>query len=89
MALGARASAVVSMVLLRTGRLALAGVVIGAAAAWAATGFLRTLLFEITPTDPATFAAVTLAIFAAAMLAGTHSGAARNTVDPLTALRHE
>ena len=89
MALGARASGVVSMVLLRTGRLALAGVVIGAAAAWAATGFLRTLLFEITPTDPATFAAVTLAIFAAAMLAGTIPARRATRVDPLTALRHE
>ena len=89
MALGARASGVVSMVLLRTGRLALAGVVIGAAAAWAATGFLRTLLFEITPTDPATFAAVTLAIFTAAMLAGTIPARRATRVDPLTALRHE
>ena len=71
MALGARGSQVVSMVLLRTGRLALAGVVIGGSTAWAATGFLQTLLFEITPTDAATFAAVTLAIFTAAMLAGT------------------
>ena len=77
------------MVLLRTGRLALAGVVIGAAAAWAATGFLRTLLFEITPTDPATFAAVTLAIFAAAMLAGTIPARRATRVDPLAALRHE
>ena len=79
MALGAQDSRVVSMVLLRTGRLALAGVVIGGAAAWAATGFLQTLLFEITPTDPATFAAVTLAIFTAAMLAGDDSGASRHT----------
>jgi putative ABC transport system permease protein len=89
MALGARASGVVSMVLLRTGRLALAGVVIGAAAAWAATGFLGTLLFEITPTDPATFAAVAFAIFTSAMLAGTIPARRATQVDPLTALRHE
>ena len=89
MALGAQGSRVVSMVLLRTGRLALAGVVIGGAAAWAATGFLQTLLFEITPTDTATFAAVTLAIFTAAMLAGTIPARRATRVDPLTALRHE
>ncbi len=89
MALGAQDSNVVSMVLLRTGRLALAGVVIGGVAAWAATGSLQTLLFEITPTDPATFAAVILAIFTAAMLAGTIPARRATRVDPLVALRHE
>jgi putative ABC transport system permease protein len=89
MALGAQGSRVVSMVLLRTGRLALAGVAIGAAAAWATTDFLRTLLFEITPTDPVTFVAVTLAIFTAAMLAGAVPARRATRVDPLTALRHE
>jgi putative ABC transport system permease protein len=89
MALGASAGGVVSMVLRRTGRLAVAGVGIGAAAAWGATGFLQTLLFEITPTDPATFAAVILAIFAASMLAGTIPARRATRVDPLAALRHE
>jgi putative ABC transport system permease protein len=89
MALGAQDSNVVSMVLLRTGRLALAGVVIGGGAAWAATGSMQTLLFEITPTDPATFAAVILAIFSAAMLAGTIPARRATRVDPLVALRHE
>ena len=89
MALGAQGSRVVSLVLRRTGLLALAGVAIGAAAAWAATGFLGTLLFEITPTDPATFAGVTLAIFTAAMLAGTIPARRATRVDPLAALRHE
>ena len=89
MALGAQGSRVVALVLRRTGLLALGGVAIGAAAAWAATGFLRTLLFEITPTDPATFAVVTLAIFTSAMLAGTIPARRATRVDPLTALRHE
>jgi putative ABC transport system permease protein len=89
MALGASAGGVVSMVLRRTGRLARAGVVLGTAAAWGATGFLGTLLFEITPTDPATFAAVILAIFAASMLAGTIPARRATRVDPLAALRHE
>ena len=89
MALGASAGGVVSMVLRRTGRLAVAGVVIGTAAAWAATGFLQTLLFEITPTDPTTFAAVILAIFTASMLAGTIPARRATRVDPLAALRHE
>jgi putative ABC transport system permease protein len=89
MALGASAGGVVSMVLRRTGRLAVAGVAIGTAAAWGATGFLQTLLFEITPTDPATFAAVILAIFAASMLAGTIPARRATRVDPLAALRHE
>jgi putative ABC transport system permease protein len=89
MALGAQSSRVVSMVLLRTGRLAMAGVAIGAGVAWATTDFLRTLLFEITPTDPATFVAVALAVFTAAMLAGAVPARRATRVDPLTALRHE
>ena len=89
MALGASAGGIVSMVLRRAGRLALSGVVLGTAAAWGATGFLRTLLFEITPTDPATFAAVIFAIFAASMLAGTIPARRATRVDRLAALRHE
>jgi putative ABC transport system permease protein len=89
MALGASGGGVITMVLRRTGRLALAGVVIGTVAAWGATGLLQTLLFEITPTDPGTFAAVILAIFAASMLAGAIPARRATRVDPLAALRHE
>ena len=77
------------MVLRRTLMLGSAGVIIGTTAAWAPTRFLRTLLFEITPTDPATFAAVTLTILATAMRAGVIPARRAARVDPLVALRHE
>ena len=89
MALGARGSRVLSMVLRRTGALAIAGVAIGTAAAWAATRLLATFLFETTPTDPGIFTAGALVVFAAAMLAGAVPARRATRVDPLLALRHE
>ncbi len=89
MALGARDSGVIWMVLRRTVILGAAGTTVGITAAWAVTRYLRSFLFEITPTDPATFAAVTLAIFVAAILAGVIPARRATRVDPLLALRHE
>jgi len=64
-------------------------VVLGTVAAWIATRLLQTFLFEITPSDPATFIAVALTIFAAATLAGVIPARRATRVDPLVALRHE
>ena len=89
MALGARSGAVIWMVLRRTVFLAAAGAMIGATAAGALTRYLKSFLFEITPTDPATFTAVTLIIFAVAILAGVIPARRATRVDPLIALRHE
>ncbi len=89
MALGARDSQVIWMVLRRTVLLGTAGVTIGTIAAWGVTRFLKSFLFEITPTDPATFAAVALTIFVAAILAGLNPARRATRVDPLIALRHE
>jgi putative ABC transport system permease protein len=88
-ALGAPDGLVIWMVLRRTMMLGAAGVIIGTMAAWAVTRVLETFLFEITPTDPATFATVTLTIFAAAILAGVIPAHRATRVDPLSALRHE
>ena len=55
MALGARATAVVWMVLRGTLWMSAAGVVLGSAGAFAATGLLTRFLFETTPTDLTTF----------------------------------
>src|SRR5262245_4205484 len=88
-ALGARHSCVLWMVMRRTVTLGTAGVVLGTVAAWIATRLLQTFLFEITPSDPATFIAVALTIFAAATLAGVIPARRATRVDPLVALRHE
>lgn len=89
MALGAGARDVVRMVVREGLALALAGIGIGLAAAFALTRTIASLLFGITPTDPATFAAVA-ALLAALALAACYIPARRATrIDPLVALRYE
>jgi predicted permease len=89
MALGARASAVVWMVLRATLWMGAAGVVLGSAGAFAATRLLTPFLFETMPTDLATFVAVAATMFAAAVTAGALPARRATRIDPLVALRHE
>jgi len=89
MALGARGASVVWLVIRRTLILGTTGVAVGTAVAWLATRLLKTVLFEITPTDPATFTAVAITVFVAALLAGLIPARRATRVDPLVALRHE
>jgi putative ABC transport system permease protein len=89
MALGARARAVVWMVLRRTMWLGAAGVLLGTAGAAAATRLLSPFLFETTPTDLSTFAAVAATMFAAALAAAAIPARRATRIDPLVALRHE
>ena len=89
MALGAQPADVLRMVIEQGMFLAVAGIVAGIAGALALTRFLRSLLFEIKPMDPATFigAAILLALVA---LAACYIPARRATrVDPMEALRYE
>src|SRR5678815_4495373 len=46
-----------------------AGVLIGSAGAFVLTRFLRTLLYEVTPTDPLTFVVTTLLLVGVALIA--------------------
>jgi predicted permease len=88
-ALGAGHLQILNMVLAQGLRTIFIGVAIGIAAALALTRTVASLLFGVTPTDPLTFAAVTIILIVAA-LAACYLPARRATqVDPLTALRYD
>jgi putative ABC transport system permease protein len=89
MALGAQRHDVVGMVVQQGIAIASAGLLMGVAAALALTRVLTSLLYEVTPTDPSTFAVVVCVLGAAAVAAcgGPALKAAR--VDPSIALRHD
>ena len=89
MALGADPRAVVRLVAADGLRLTAAGVIAGTLAAAAAGRAMRSLLYDISPADPLTYAAVLL-VFAATACAALVIPARRAlSVDPLTALRAE
>jgi putative ABC transport system permease protein len=87
MALGATAGSVRSMVVRDGGRLAAIGVVLGFAGAIAATRFLRSLLFEVSATEPLVFAAAAAVLVVVAMTASWIPARAATKVDPLAAVR--
>jgi putative ABC transport system permease protein len=69
--------------------LALIGVTIGLAAALALTRVMKNLLFEVSATDPATFALIALLLAAVALIASYIPARRATKVDPLLAIRHE
>jgi len=69
--------------------LAAIGVAIGIAAAAALTGLMKSLLFGISPLDPLTYAAVPMALAAAAALSSYLPARRAGRVDPVVALKEE
>ena len=68
---------------------ALTGIAAGIAAAFGLTRLMATLLYEVTPTDPLTFAAVVIALTAISLLASWVPALKAARVEPLRALRYE
>ena len=89
MALGAQAADVLRMVLAQGLKLAGAGIAIGLVGAWGATRVMRALLYDTSPTDPLTFAAVVPLLGAAALLACWMPARRAMRADPIAALRCE
>jgi predicted permease len=89
MALGARASDVLALVVGQGMLLAGAGVVLGLAGAFAMTRVLEKFLWGVRPTDPVTFTTVSLLLAVVAMLASYIPARRATQVDPMVALRYE
>jgi putative ABC transport system permease protein len=89
MALGAAPEQVMRMVVGQAMRLTLIGCGIGLAAAYALTRTMATLLFEVSATDPPTFAGVSLILGLSAVTAAWLPARRATRVDPAVALRYE
>jgi putative ABC transport system permease protein len=89
MALGARASSVIWIVLRRALLLMAAGVTIGLAGAFALTRLMSGLLYEVRATDAITFAGASLLLAVLALAASLVPAWRATRVDPLIALRTE
>jgi putative ABC transport system permease protein len=88
-ALGAQRSAVLGLLLRQGLLLILAGIVLGVAASMVLMRLLASLLFEVTPTDPMTFALVVALLAGVAILACWIPARRAMRVDPIVALRYE
>jgi macrolide transport system ATP-binding/permease protein len=89
MALGARRSTVIWMVLRNVGVMTLLGLLISIPVARGSSRFVETFLFDTKPDDPRAFAIALVTLVAAALIGGLGPARRASTIDPVTALRQE
>jgi ABC-type antimicrobial peptide transport system permease subunit len=89
MAMGADRAQVLRMIVRRGVGLAALGIVMGLAAALALSRLVRGLLYDVTATDPVTYAMVPALLLMVAVVASLVPGLRAVRVSPLTALRSE
>ena len=88
-AVGAKASSVIGLVLRDGARLAAIGIAIGIAGAFALSGTMRGLLFQVAPTDAVTFITAPILLGTIALLACAIPAWRATRVDPNTTLRRQ
>jgi putative ABC transport system permease protein len=88
-ALGAKARDVVLLVMRSAMIVVGIGILVGVAGSMASSRVLRSLLFEVQPTDPLTFGLVALALISVGLLASYLPVRRATKIDPMVALRYE
>jgi putative ABC transport system permease protein len=88
-ALGATSNDILRLALYRGMRSVLVGTGIGLAGAVAVVRVLSSLLYQLSPWDPATYAAVSLLLCAVVLVAGYLPARRAARIDPMVALRYE
>jgi predicted permease len=89
LALGARRSSVMRLVLRDALRMLLLGAIIGVPSAWALARFISSLLFGLTPTDVPTLAGATTMLLLTGLAAALLPARRATEVNPIAALRYE
>ncbi len=87
--LGAKPGDMARMVLRQATWIGLSGLVAGLALAWALTRYLRSIIYDVRPTDPLTLGAVCLLLSAVALAACYFPARRASRMDPMAALRNE
>jgi predicted permease len=88
-ALGARTSTVVAMIVRQTGAAVLVGVVLGAVGALIAGGAIASLLYDVSARDPLVLTAVSALVTAAGIAATVIATRQGLSIDPVATLREE
>ena len=89
MALGARNADVLSLVMRHGAALAGVGLAVGLAGGLALSGLLGSLLYQVSPTDPPTFASGMIVLTAVAVIAAALPARRAARTSPMVALRNE